>query len=159
MKSIIFSEEIPPHFCYAVDESVCQKCVDSFEVKVIVPSDYQDDQIELPYKRSTKRIFALFCASCDGGSVKPLLIIPRKIYEDKFLLGGYTDDKLEMFYQNKGFIEKEIFNYWFKKIYLVNLLKRRKQFDYQGKALLIFDGCTAYCETELEMLADGAGMI
>ena len=67
--------------------------MDARNKKVIVPPEYENNEIKIPISRSAKRSSMVVGICADGTSIKPGLAIPRKTVELELMENGYTPDK------------------------------------------------------------------
>jgi hypothetical protein len=56
---------------------------------------------------------------------------------------GLTKQKLDVHYQPKGYIDRDILDDWFKDTFLAEVVQRRAKHEYMGSAYLIMDHCSA----------------
>jgi hypothetical protein len=54
---------------------------------------------------------------------------------------GPTKEKLDVYYQAKGYIDRDIFEDWFKDTFLAEVVQRRAKHEYRSPAYLIMDHC------------------
>jgi hypothetical protein len=82
--------------------------------------------------------------SGDGGMLNPLVIVQRKTYETDIIETGFTPDKLDIVFRERGFIDRFLFDEWARTIFFPEIERRRLAFNYGGQAVLILDGCTCH---------------
>jgi hypothetical protein len=135
---------MPSHFVFNMDEMGHETWADSGASVCYVPSSDPRDVVYYPVPRNGRRITLIACISADGGFIRPAMIVARKTFEDEIKLMGYTSDKIEIYSQERSFIDIDIFEDWFKDTFIPDLLKRRSIYHYAGPAVLIMDNCTAH---------------
>ena len=135
---------IPGEFIFNVDETGCSDWVDSHEMKVFVPSDYESSSIKYPRNRASKRASLVGCIAADGSTLKPMIIIPRKTIEEELELYGYTRRNVCFAYQEHSFMTSKLFLKWANEIFFPYVDAKRAEMGYDGNALLILDGLPAH---------------
>jgi hypothetical protein len=135
---------VPRAFIVNIDESGFADYPDSRRETVVVPSDYPNDTIPLPFDRNTKRATMVAAIAADGSALKPLIIVPRKTIEMELLLWGYDAQKVIFEYQENGFITIKLFEKWLSMVLLPYISACRARTGYQGRAVLLLDGCACH---------------
>jgi hypothetical protein len=135
---------VPAHFVFNLDEMGHQSWADAKTKICYVPIELQATHISYPVSRKGKRITLIACIAADGSFMRPALVISRKTFDDELLLLGYTPEKVEIYDQQKAYIDRDIFTDWFKDTFLVEVAARRQKYNYHGPAFLIMDNCTAH---------------
>jgi hypothetical protein len=136
--------DIPACMLMNLDESGFQEWADRKDVRVVVPSVYSANEIQIPCKRGAKRASMLGCIAADGSSLVPLIIVPRKTIEVELFEVGYTPDKVLVRFQENGFISAALFDEWVHSILVPAIHERRQKIGYTGWAVVLLDGCTAH---------------
>jgi hypothetical protein len=149
----------PSCLVFNCDEAGFQEWADRKEVTVIVPSYYSGEKIELPTDRSTKRCSLLGCICADGSTVKPLLIVSRKTSELELYEIGYTPEKVNLRYQESGFMNTILFEEWLWDEIIPVVRERRAKLDYSGPSFLIMDGMSAHDSDWVFLGAEDAGIV
>jgi hypothetical protein len=126
-----------------MDEMGHQEWADSTEKVCFVLSYHSEDLVHYPVSRTGKRITLLAFVAADGSFLEPVVVIPRKTYDEDLLLFGITPEKVEFYSQEKGYISMPIFDDWFQIVFIPELEKRREAYSYTGPAFLILDNCSA----------------
>ena len=144
LDAILISERVPPQFFFNVDESGFQEFVNAHDTIVVVPSDYNDDEITFSVNREGKRASMIGCIAMDGTALKPLVISPNKTIETAMIKAGYNDANCFIVSQDKGFVNAEIFAVWADYVFFPELKRRRIQYNYKGTAILTMDGCSCH---------------
>ena len=134
---------VHPGFVYNFDEVGFQEYVDSREVTVIVPENFSEEKVHLPYDRNTKRCSALVAIALDGENVKPALILNRKTIDSE-IFSVLPQKSFHTYFQANGFITTAIFLNWWEKIFLPNLRLKRHKYNYYGPTIVICDGLKAH---------------
>jgi hypothetical protein len=125
-----------------VDDIGHQGWPDTTDTICFVSCDIEDQLISYysyPVSRPGKRI-----SLTDGGYVRPCSIIQRKTFDNEFLVQGFTPEKIEICSQSHPFVDIEIFNRWFRGIFLPHLLGRRSQLGYRGPTHPIANNVSAH---------------
>ena len=143
LDALLQRELIPPGFFFNVDESGFQEFADARKEVVIVPSD-TDEQTYYRVNRSVKRATLIGCICMDGSSIKPLVVSPNKTVTRKLLMDGYNDENCFIVSQENGFVSSEVFHYWFEKVFIPELKRKREKYEYDGLAVLTLDGCSSH---------------
>ena len=128
-------------FLFNCDEAGQQDFVDTRPCYVICPNEHIDPKI--PVERASRRLTVLHTIASDGEWIKPLFVVPRRSV-DSDLYDTIPYESIDIKYQNKGFLNSEIFMHWFSKIFVPHLINKRKAKNYYGPALLILDGFSAH---------------
>lgn len=84
------------------------------------------------------------CLFAGGSYAKQFYIIFRETFDDKLLLLGFTEEKLELFYKENGVIDKPLFEKCIIHVFVLEIENWRKSFDYHGLALLLINGCSCH---------------
>jgi transposase len=135
---------VPNHFIYNMDELGHQIWADRKSKVVVIPRICPEKKIHIPVPRQGKRITLIVAVSASGRYTKPFFIIPRKTYDVDLHLFGIDDYNVEIKYQTKGFVDRDIVEYWFSSIFLPEIRQNQKTFNYNGKTILILDNCTCH---------------
>jgi hypothetical protein len=143
---------VPAHFVANMDEMGHQPFADAKDLLCFVPSDYDKSAVRYPVSRIGKRITLIGTIFADGSYLKPGLVIPRQTYDDNVLCRGYTREKLEIYTQKKGYIDKDIFEDWAQDVLVPEIRRRREQHQYHGPMILILDNCSAHHGEAFEQL-------
>lgn len=143
LNSIFETYNIPPEFCFNVDESGFIDFVDIKTKTVVIPVEAPDDLV-IGTDRNAKRITLIGTISLDGTKLKPMIIVPNKRIEKQLLINGYGQRNLLICSQENGFINSTIFQYWADEIFIPEILKRREETGYTGEAILLMDGCSSH---------------
>ena len=133
---------IPPEFCFNVNESGFVDFVDRKKETVIVLFDTPVDMV-LGCKRSNKRATMIGAICMDGSKLKPLIIIPNKRIEKDSKLNGYGENNVLIVTQECGFWNSNIFSYWADNILFSEVNRRRQITGYTGDVLLLLDRCSS----------------
>ena len=143
LDAILEKERIPPAFFFNVDESGFQDYVDSRPEVVFVPAD-SDEQVYYSVQRQAKRATIIGCICADGSAMKPLVVSPNKTITRELLIMGYNESNCHIVSQENGFINSEIFAWWFVNVFLRELRIKRESYSYNGLAILTMDGCSPH---------------
>jgi hypothetical protein len=152
-------EGVPAHFVFNMDEMGHQPWADALAMTCFVPSTWTAKTVQYPVSRQGKRITLIACIGADGSVLRPAVVIPRKTYDDNVQQYGLTSEKLDVYHQQKGYIDRDIFDTWFKDTFLAEVRCRRKRYAYRGPAYLIMDNCTAHSGTPIEAMCQEGGII
>jgi hypothetical protein len=152
-------DAIPAHFVFNMDEMGHQEWADKKVRQCFVPSYHEADQVAYPVPRSGKRITLVACIAADGSHLKPVIVIPRKTIDEDLFLTGLTTEKVDVYSQSKGYIDRPIFDAWLEDTFLLELLRRRQLFNYDGRAVLILDNCTSHDTAKLAEISEVHGLL
>jgi hypothetical protein len=131
-------------FLVNMDETGCADFVDAREEKVLVPDEYPGITIPIPADRSVKRATLVAGIVADGKALKPLIIVPRKTVAQQISMMGYAAEQCIIVHQESGFITTRLFEQWIKEVLIPYIRTRRARTHYDGKAILILDGCNCH---------------
>jgi hypothetical protein len=134
----------PAHFVFNMDEMGHQTWADAPNKKCYVPTTHPGHEVPYPVPRTGKRITLVACVAADGSFLKPTIIIPRKTIDLDLYTLGLTPEKVEIFQQCKGYIDRPFFDEWVAATFVLELERRRQQWQYSGPAVLMLDNCTAH---------------
>ena len=143
LNTAFINMHVPPCFVFNVDESGFIEYVDSKSHLIVLPKEAPNDYV-LGIDRSYRRSTLVGCISLDGTSLKPLIVVPNKRVEKKLLMMGYGSATVNLFYQENGFINSQIFAYWAEHILAPEIQRRRSITGYRGDAILLLDGCSSH---------------
>jgi hypothetical protein len=142
-------DAVPAHFVFNMDEMGHQPWADALAMTCFVPAHWNRDTVQYPVSRQGKRITLIACIGADGSYLRPAVIIPRKTYDDHLQQYGLTKEKLDVYHQSKGYIDREIFETWFRDTFADEILNRRNKYGYSGPSYLIMDNCTAHSGSDI----------
>jgi hypothetical protein len=137
-------EGVPRRFVFNVDEAGCSENADKREVRVLVPLDYPRPEAEVPFDRHAKRSTLTACIAADGFRMKPFLIISRLTIEAELGIYGYDRANVYIASQENAFMTQRLFEMWGREVFFPTLEERRRQFRYDGRALLLMDGLASH---------------
>ena len=100
---------------FNLDESGFQRYVDARDQVVIVEKARQQQFFGV--NRAEKRATFLATVSADGGTIKPLIILPRSTIETELLLAGYTMDRVVLAHSESGFIRGSLYSVSYRRTY------------------------------------------
>jgi hypothetical protein len=131
-------------FVWNMDEIGHADWPDTHSNIVYVPHDYLHATVPIGVNRMEKRIIIIGCICADGSYAKPMMIIPRHTVDTDLTLLGISDRNCHICYQANGFIDRELFKYWFGQIFVPEIEQRRKMTNYSCPTVLILDGRSAH---------------
>jgi hypothetical protein len=134
----------PSHFVFNMDEMGHQDWADKRNKRCFIPAGATDEEVYFAVSRTAKRITLIACIAADGSHLRPALIIHRKTYSDDILLHGWSREKFDAYTQSKSFIDRDIFNDWFRDTFIPAVAERKEAWQYTGPSFLILDNCTAH---------------
>ena len=144
MKTLLLNEDVPAAFFFNVDESGFQEFADATDQVFIVPDSYEKNDLVYPVDRDSKRASMIGCIAMDGSALKPFVISYNKSVETQLLAAGYNEENCFIVYQDKGFVNAELFSLWADNVFFPEVKRRRKKYQYRGTVVLTMDGCTAH---------------
>ena len=136
-------EGVPASLVFNLDESGFQRYADARNQVMIVEKARQSLFFGVP--RAEKRATFLATVCADGGTVKPLVIVPRATIESELLLAGYTQDRVVLAHSDSGFVTTEIFTRYLRDVLIPHINFRRWELGYYGHAVVIWDNCSCHC--------------
>jgi hypothetical protein len=140
----ILLKRIPAAFVFNMDETGCNEWVDSGKLTVVVPNTYEEDEIDVPVDRHSKRSTLTAAIAADGGVLKPFISVDRHTIDDDLLINGYFSSIVEIVHQENAFMSTYLFDQWANEIFFPSLKYKRLAVGYNGNALLIMDGFSAH---------------
>lgn len=143
LRAVLEANLLPPDFIFNIDECGFIDFIDMKKRHVVVP-EYATKNLVLSVNRSTKRVTMLWGIALDGTKLRPLLILPNKRIDKDLLQNGYGERNPLYCYQENGFINSTIFDFWAKSIFLPEIQRRREETGYTGLILLLLDGCSSH---------------
>jgi hypothetical protein len=135
---------IPREFVCNVDEAGCSEKSDQREVKVLVPADYPNPSVEVPFDRHSKRSTLTACIAADGFRMKPFLVVDRVTAEAELAYFGYNRENAFIASQVNAYMTQGLFDLWGSQVFFPTLEGRRRLFNYDGRVLLLMDGAGAH---------------
>jgi hypothetical protein len=72
--------------------------------------ELQQTHISYSVSRKGKRITLIACIAANGSFLRPALVIARKAFDDDLLLFWYTREKMEIYDQQRAYIDREARN-------------------------------------------------
>ena len=145
LSSFLEENRVPDSFCFNVDESGFQPWADRTPELVVIPVDAEDKKVFFPVDRSRKRASLVAAIAADGTYLAPLIIIPRKTIEKEMLACGYRPELNHFIVsQECGFITGLIWDFWVESVFIPEVQRRRRQYQYSGEVVLLLDGCSAH---------------
>jgi hypothetical protein len=78
-----------------------------------------------------------------------MIVLPRKTIATELEMLGYTPEKYMLVHQENGFIPRKRFNEWTRVILIPHIAQRRRDSGYEGRAVLLLDGCKCHDTDEL----------
>lgn len=141
---------IPAEFVANADEGGYNDWVDQMKGKAFVLRGMSN---VFGVKRSSKRSTLMGCVFLDGSFLKLYYIISRKTVDTEMLNTGLTSNYIDIERSATGFINSELFEHWFKNVFVKEIQERRKKFNYYGYAVLLIDGCSSHLTTSIEAIS------
>lgn len=143
LAAFFLSIEIPSYFVFNVDEEGHDEYVDAKKKELLVVPKDNTQTLYYPVKRRDDHTTFVACIAADGSYLKPLIVVKRKTIEARILRASLFD-KVVIKYQETGYINSDVFNYWVTEVFIPEVNERRKKFNYSGPAVLIIDGCPSH---------------
>jgi hypothetical protein len=135
---------IPAAMMYNVDETGFQQWVDARNQLVVVPIEYESDEIPLPVGRQGRRSSLIVALSAAGDCLRPVVIIGRKTIETELRLVGISQKRVLVVYQEHGFANMGIIDLWGDEVFFPHVYQTRLELGWTGPAILLLDGCSAH---------------
>jgi hypothetical protein len=79
-----------------------------------------------------KRATLLAAVTADGNNLKPLVIVPRNIYETGLFSSGFTLNKALYESQENVFINMQLFNWLAREVLFPYIHKTREKLEYNA---------------------------
>ena len=103
---------LPSALIINIDECGFSEWVDTNDIQVVVPIDYERDSIEIPVTRASKRSSMIAGIYADGSTLTPGIVVSRKTIEMKLYECWYTPEKVSICFQENGFFDTSTFLIW-----------------------------------------------
>jgi hypothetical protein len=100
---------VPPEFLFNMDETGCSDHSDSREVRVIVPIDFGEPSVPVPFDRHPKCSTFVACIAADGFRMKPFAIVDRVTVEKELQYYGYDASNVTLTSQANACITTALF--------------------------------------------------
>jgi hypothetical protein len=142
--------DVPRAFVFNVDETGCCDFVDSRELTVVVPFNFEGDTIPLPVDRHSKQSTFAVCIAADGSARRPFVILDRVTMEKDIHYVGYGRSHTHVVSQENAFMTSKLFELWSMVFFFPGVAELRRTFGYDGKAFLILDGLTCHHTSTFE---------
>jgi hypothetical protein len=136
--------DVPREFILNVDETGFSEWADAKDTQVIVPIEYDHPTIKVPVHRSAQRRSMCICIGADGSAMRPFIIVERVTGDEDMRLMGYTEEKVHLSFQKAAFMTKHLWEEWADTVFFPDLARRRRDFQYEGRACLLLDGLTCH---------------
>jgi hypothetical protein len=133
---------ISSEFVWNMDEIGHADWADAPPDKGHVPHDYMDVTVPIGIGRTGQRITLIGCICADESYTKPMMIILRHTIDADLALYGGSDRICHICHHPKGFVDREVFEWWLGQIF-VPAIEQRGNSSLRSR-LLIFDGCGAH---------------
>jgi hypothetical protein len=114
-----------------VDKTGCSDFCTSREVKVLVPSEYEEDAISVSVGRNSKRSTMTACIAADGFRMKPFTIVDRTTAE-KIEYSGYDRTNVILVSQEYAFMTKTLFDLWGDEVFFLPSRSEELNSDMMG---------------------------
>jgi hypothetical protein len=92
--------------------------------------------------RTGKQSTVLAGVATDGSYLNPIVVIPRKTYDENLALFGRTAEKIVLSSRASGYGASAIVYDWMETMFLPALKKRRHIHSYAGSAFMMLDNCS-----------------
>ena len=148
---------VPAALVLNLDESGFQRFADAANETVIVSKGCQRPVHAVP--RDEKRATFLAAITASGRYLRPLMILPRLTIEAELFACGYSEDVVALASSSCGFITKNLFERYCAEVLVPYVRRTREKTDYNGRAVLIMDGCSCHRSAFLDELFDDNGIV
>ena len=140
-----------PSLVFNVDEMGAESFADRKAVKVFVPDARVPATGAIPVgvPRSTRRITLIGCVALDGERLMPAVITKSANVNSRLFETGYGINTLPVYHTKNSFITGEVFGMWLEDVLVPYVAEKRAKLrrqlgEFEEKAVLILDGCTAH---------------
>lgn len=134
---------IPIQFIFNLDETGIVEYEDAQKKFVIVPFNYPKKTAPYPVNRSEKHSSCLVCISMEGMFGIPQITVQR-VTIDSEIYDHISKDVAQLVHTTEGYINTSSFKHYMQTIFIPELQKLRKKYNYNGPAILIMDGLLAH---------------
>jgi hypothetical protein len=133
-------EGIPRQFIFNIDEGGRALFSERREIKVLVPLDYPDPSIRVPFDRHSKQSTMTACIAADGYRMKPFIVVDLVTAEAELSYFGYDSSNVCFASQENPFMTQRLFDLWAQEVFFPAIEERRGEFRYGGRILVLMDG-------------------
>jgi hypothetical protein len=134
------------------DELGHQDWADRMDSFCCIPAEYMDPSTHVAAPRRGKGIAVLACRAADGSNLSPGVVRARKMFEDALVPSGLTPAKVEIYHQDRSFVDMVISQDWFRDLFIPEVNRRRTMLNYDGPVFLRLDNCSVHDGAEFHDL-------
>jgi hypothetical protein len=131
---------VPHEFFFNMDETGCSGYSDGREVRAIVPIDFGEPSIPVPFDRHSKCSTIMAYIAVDGFRMKPFAILDRITAEKELQYHGYDASNVTLTSQANAFLRTALFELWTTTVFLPTIEQRLLDLAYDGRVVLLIDG-------------------
>jgi hypothetical protein len=125
---------------FNMDETGCSDHSDSREVRVIVPIEFGEPSVLVPFDRHSKRSTFVACIAADGFRMEPFAIVNCVTAEKELQYYGCDASNVTLTPQANAFMTSALFEFWATTVFLPTMEQRRLDLVYDGRVMLLIDG-------------------
>jgi hypothetical protein len=107
---------------------------------VIVPIDFGEPSVPVPFDRDSKRSTFVACIAPDAFRMKPFAIVDPVTAERKLQYYGYDASNVTLTSQANTFMTTTLFELWAKTVFFPMIEQRHLDLAYDGRVVLLLDG-------------------
>jgi hypothetical protein len=127
-------------FLFNMDEAGCSDHSDSRDVRVIVPIDFGEPSVPVPFDRHSKHSTFVAYIAADGFRMKPFAIVDRVTAEKELQYYGYDASNVILTSQANTFMTTALFELWTTTVFFPMTEQRRLYLAYDARVVLLRDG-------------------
>jgi hypothetical protein len=137
-----------------VGEAGFHEWVDATQHRVIVPTEFTDDKIDIPISRADSRAAVIAWIAADGHSLTPIVIVPQKTVKIKLYECGFVPNAYSFGWQENSFCTRLLFERWCIELFFPDTVEQRRRLGYMGLILLILDGFSGHRSDAIEAVVE-----
>lgn len=138
-------------FILNIDETGVSEYINTQPFIVVTPQNFTSCAY-IPVNRSERRCTGVVGIAPDGINPKPMIIVSRKTYDSEIHY-EYPSDGYSISFQSKSFMTTRLFKKYLTEIIIPYFSQKRKDFSYEGNAIIIMDNLKAH-ENAVEELSE-----
>jgi hypothetical protein len=131
---------VPREFLFNMDKEGCFDHSDGRDGRVVVPIDYGEPSVPVPFDRHSKRSTFVARIAADGFRTKPFAIVDCVTAEKEVQCYGYDASNTTLTSQTNALVTTALFELCETSIFFPTVKQRRTYLAYDGRVVLLMDG-------------------
>ena len=152
---------VNPSPVFNVDEMGVELYADRNDVMVFVRPEQlpPNGNLLIGVPRSSRRCTPIACIGLDGDTLKPTILTKTKTVNSFIFERDYSPSTVKILSTEKGFVTTAIFKIWLRDVFLKAVEAKRTELrgligDFDDRAVLILDGCSAHFSAQILQLLE-----